>query len=418
MCGELRQLHDRIGATTVYVTHDQLEAMAMADQIAVMNHGVVEQIATPQQIYDAPASMFVADFIGSPPMSFLRFDGAVRHGEQQRTHRRSGGGGARRCGKKASRVRSRSARVPSMCCSHHDGADARAGASVRSTSGPRRSSRSKRSTARSRRDCRHPRIVGLGDNVGTQVPHRNGSPCSTRRRDARCACGTRSPPWLMCASTGLPSASAMSTRSPTLSLDIADGELVVLLGPTGAGKTTTLRLVAGLERPDAGRVIIGGEDVSSRTARGARRGIRVPAVFALSASDGLRQPRISASFPAHGACRKMRYASASRMSRRCCTSKASSQQSDTSVRWRDAACGDRTRIGARAVHLPHGRAAVVARRKAAFGAAARAEAHPGRTGCDHPLCHPRPDRSDDDGESHRRALRRPSGADRHAARGL
>ena len=81
MCDELRQLHERIGATTVYVTHDQLEAMAMADQIAVMNHGVVEQIATPQQIYDAPASMFVADFIGSPPMSFLRFEGAVRRGE-------------------------------------------------------------------------------------------------------------------------------------------------------------------------------------------------------------------------------------------------------------------------------------------------------------------------------------------------
>src|SRR5580765_5342121 len=63
MCGELRQLHDRIGATTVYVTHDQLEAMAMADHIAVMNQGVVEQVATPQEIYDRPASMFVADFI-------------------------------------------------------------------------------------------------------------------------------------------------------------------------------------------------------------------------------------------------------------------------------------------------------------------------------------------------------------------
>jgi multiple sugar transport system ATP-binding protein len=82
MCGELRQLHDRIGATTVYVTHDQLEAMAMADTIAVMNHGVVEQIGPPQQVYDRPASMFVADFIGSPPMSFLRFEGAVRRGER------------------------------------------------------------------------------------------------------------------------------------------------------------------------------------------------------------------------------------------------------------------------------------------------------------------------------------------------
>jgi len=83
MCAELRQLHERIGATTVYVTHDQLEAMAMADRIAVMNQGVVEQVGTPQEIYDQPASMFVADFIGSPPMSFLRFDGAVRPGDRR-----------------------------------------------------------------------------------------------------------------------------------------------------------------------------------------------------------------------------------------------------------------------------------------------------------------------------------------------
>jgi len=71
MVRELRELHNRIGATTVYVTHDQLEAMAMADKIAVMNKGVIEQFATPQEIYDRPVSMFVADFIGSPPMNFL-----------------------------------------------------------------------------------------------------------------------------------------------------------------------------------------------------------------------------------------------------------------------------------------------------------------------------------------------------------
>jgi multiple sugar transport system ATP-binding protein len=71
MCGELRALHDRLHATTVYVTHDQLEAMAMADKIAVMNEGRVEQLAAPQEIYDRPASMFVADFIGSPAMNFL-----------------------------------------------------------------------------------------------------------------------------------------------------------------------------------------------------------------------------------------------------------------------------------------------------------------------------------------------------------
>jgi multiple sugar transport system ATP-binding protein len=71
MCGELRALHDRLHATTVYVTHDQLEAMSMADKIAVMNKGRIEQLATPQEIYDQPASMFVADFIGSPAMNFL-----------------------------------------------------------------------------------------------------------------------------------------------------------------------------------------------------------------------------------------------------------------------------------------------------------------------------------------------------------
>src|SRR6059058_5703459 len=82
MCGELRALHDRLKATTVYVTHDQLEAMAMADTIALMNRGMVEQLGTPQDIYDRPASMFVADFIGSPPMSFLPFRGSVVPGDR------------------------------------------------------------------------------------------------------------------------------------------------------------------------------------------------------------------------------------------------------------------------------------------------------------------------------------------------
>jgi multiple sugar transport system ATP-binding protein len=81
MCGELRELHDRIDATTVYITHDQLEAMAMADHIVVMNRGLIEQIGTPQQIYDRPNTMFVADFIGAPPMSFLDVHTALRRGD-------------------------------------------------------------------------------------------------------------------------------------------------------------------------------------------------------------------------------------------------------------------------------------------------------------------------------------------------
>ncbi|TNJ48084.1 ABC transporter ATP-binding protein [Phaeobacter sp. B1627] len=81
MAEELRALHDRMNATTVYVTHDQLEAMQMGDKIVVMNHGVVEQFGVPQDIYDWPATKFVAEFIGSPPMNFLDFHGMVGTGE-------------------------------------------------------------------------------------------------------------------------------------------------------------------------------------------------------------------------------------------------------------------------------------------------------------------------------------------------
>ena len=83
MAEELRALHDRMGATTIYVTHDQLEAMQMGDKIVVMNHGVVEQFGVPQEIYDWPATMFVANFIGSPPMNFLKFAGMVGRGTAQ-----------------------------------------------------------------------------------------------------------------------------------------------------------------------------------------------------------------------------------------------------------------------------------------------------------------------------------------------
>ncbi|MDP3898367.1 MAG: ABC transporter ATP-binding protein [Mesorhizobium sp.] len=83
MVHELRELHNRIHATTVYVTHDQMEAMSMADKIAVMSNGVIEQFGTPQEIYDRPASMFVADFIGSPPMNFLPFRSGLAKGVRE-----------------------------------------------------------------------------------------------------------------------------------------------------------------------------------------------------------------------------------------------------------------------------------------------------------------------------------------------
>jgi len=68
---EIKALHQRLKTTSVYVTHDQIEAMTMADKIVVMNAGKVEQIGTPLELYDNPANLFVAGFIGSPAMNFL-----------------------------------------------------------------------------------------------------------------------------------------------------------------------------------------------------------------------------------------------------------------------------------------------------------------------------------------------------------
>ena len=79
MRAEIKDLHARLKTTTVYVTHDQIEAMTMADKIVVMNAGNVEQIGAPLELYDRPANLFVAGFIGSPAMNF--FPGRVEQGQ-------------------------------------------------------------------------------------------------------------------------------------------------------------------------------------------------------------------------------------------------------------------------------------------------------------------------------------------------
>ena len=68
---EIKKLHNQLRNTVVYVTHDQVEAMTMATKIAVMNKGVIQQFGTPDEIYDQPANLFVADFVGSPAMNML-----------------------------------------------------------------------------------------------------------------------------------------------------------------------------------------------------------------------------------------------------------------------------------------------------------------------------------------------------------
>jgi multiple sugar transport system ATP-binding protein len=80
MRAEIKELHQRLKTTIVYVTHDQVEAMTMADRIVVMNKGVVEQVGTPLELYDKPNNMFVAGFIGSPSMNLIK--GTIKAGSK------------------------------------------------------------------------------------------------------------------------------------------------------------------------------------------------------------------------------------------------------------------------------------------------------------------------------------------------
>ena len=86
MRAELKRLHQRLGVTTIYVTHDQVEAMTLGDRIAVLADGKLQQLGPPQDVYDHPANLFVAGFIGSPPMNLLHataVSGRIKAGDLQ-----------------------------------------------------------------------------------------------------------------------------------------------------------------------------------------------------------------------------------------------------------------------------------------------------------------------------------------------
>ena len=86
MRAELKRLHQHLGVTTIYVTHDQVEAMTLGDRIAVLSGGKLQQLGPPQEVYDHPANVFVAGFIGSPPMNLLRataVSGTITAGDLQ-----------------------------------------------------------------------------------------------------------------------------------------------------------------------------------------------------------------------------------------------------------------------------------------------------------------------------------------------
>jgi multiple sugar transport system ATP-binding protein len=90
MRADIAHLQRELGTTTIYVTHDQVEAMTMGDRVAVMSQGVLQQVDTPQRLYDHPANLFVAGFIGTPPMNLLEADIRSRR-RRSRAIRTSGG---------------------------------------------------------------------------------------------------------------------------------------------------------------------------------------------------------------------------------------------------------------------------------------------------------------------------------------
>ena len=91
MRAQLKHIQRRLETTTIYVTHDQIEAMTLADRIAIMNKGKIQQLGTPDEVYNNPANVFVAGFIGSPPMNLHQGRPRERHLHRPIDHGRGRG---------------------------------------------------------------------------------------------------------------------------------------------------------------------------------------------------------------------------------------------------------------------------------------------------------------------------------------
>ena len=191
----------------------------------------------------------------------------------------------------------------------------------------------------------------VGETVGLAFDAERSSLFDKRERAARMRIGAaraEAAAWLRSGSTASPSASATIAAVRDLSLDVGDGEFVVLLGPTGAGKTTTLRLVAGLERPDAGTIAIGGRDVTAAPPAARDVALVFQQYLALSASV-----RCSTIWPFPLRSPVRRDAGGRRSGSGCRRSPTllriepqARQPGDAALRRRDAARRDRPRAGA------------------------------------------------------------------------
>ncbi len=255
MRAEIKRLHLAQNATTVYVTHDQIEAMAMGDRIVVMSNAVVQQVGTPAQVYYDPANLFVARFIGSPGMNLL--SGRVRGGRHE-CARRQPLSCARRVARRAggeSHVARGGAGLPARSRRGRCGRTARAGRYTPRTCRERISMlhvalqpEDPDSVVHIRADRDH--LLPMGSTIAFGVDERYVrffDPASERALplpDADRRSGRR--PMADVRVESITKKFRSITALDDVSFEVLDGEFFVLLGPTGAGKTTTLRVIAGL----------------------------------------------------------------------------------------------------------------------------------------------------------------------------
>ena len=328
MFHELRELHNRIDATTVYVTHDQLEAMSMADKIAVMNHGVIEQFGTPQEIYDRPATMFVADFIGSPPMNFLPFGGGLPKGAQRDRRAGRAMSPCRRCART-----SRQADLALGVRPEHirfDDASKLRGA-VYGTEYLGTTQIVTVETADGMIKARVPADVPAAHRRAGRARASTAAAAVALRQGVRAG---RSAPrsdeggaaWLTSSLSGV-----TKRFGDTQAVDDLDAD----------HRRRRVRRAARPDRrrqdddaaprrrprdgPTAARSVIGGRDVDRARAGRARRRLRLPAIFALSASDRVRQPRLPAALAGAPRAARTRSSAGSTRWRGCCASTTSWQ---------------------------------------------------------------------------------------------
>ncbi len=253
MRAEVKHLQQRLGATMIYVTHDQTEAMALGDRIAILNKGNLEQLGAPMEVYNRPASLFAARFIGSPPMNLIEAEVTNGHLTAAGDLQIAAPEGLQRGQKVIAGVRP-------------EGLDHQ---QVRR--GRPRTHRLQGGTGR--RDHLRRRVQGrplprahAGDGALRGRAGRGGAPCGRRAAGVRPddgKSGERMSSAIV--AEGISKSFGEVEALKNLELDIPEGSFFVLLGPSGAGKTTTLRVLAGLETPDVGNVFLNGINATKAT---------------------------------------------------------------------------------------------------------------------------------------------------------